>query len=211
MGALVLACGVAASRPNWTAVPARPARADLDPLLGTGPERVVVVGTDADLAAVVLRLLRTERLELPVGFVPVHRAGSAVARLWRLPAGRDAAMALATGGRPRALPLVRDDSGGVLLGRGVTGPVRGEAYCDDQLALRGRARRIEVRPGPAGVHGLVVLGGLARRPASFDGRAFQLGCEPARVTVDGVEHPRPVRRWTWYRHTEDLCAVALPD
>jgi hypothetical protein len=25
--------------------------------------------------------------------------------------------------------------------------------------------------------------------------------------VDGVPHPRPVTRWTWYRHTEDLRAI----
>jgi hypothetical protein len=24
---------------------------------------------------------------------------------------------------------------------------------------------------------------------------------------DGVAHPRPVRRWTWYRHTADLRLV----
>jgi len=24
---------------------------------------------------------------------------------------------------------------------------------------------------------------------------------------DGVPHPRPATRWTWYRHTEDLRAI----
>ncbi|HET9138808.1 MAG TPA: hypothetical protein VFO68_05530, partial [Actinophytocola sp.] len=82
MGALVLACGVPASRPDWVVVPERPGRADLDPLLAAGPDRVVVAGTDADLAAVVLRLLRTERLDLPVGYVPTLRSATT---LWRLP------------------------------------------------------------------------------------------------------------------------------
>jgi hypothetical protein len=140
-----------------------------------------------------------------VGFVPANRRVSAVAGLWRLPA---AAEEFALAGEPVAIPLVRDDSGGVLVGRGRIGPVDGEAYCDDQLALRGRARAIEVTPDPAGVRGSV-RGGLLRRRA-YRGRAFQVGCHPATVTVDGVEHPRPVRRWTWYRHTEDLRAIALP-
>jgi hypothetical protein len=212
VGALVVACGVAAGHPGAYEVPSVPGKSDLDPLLATGPDRVVVFGSDAGLAAVVLRLLRTERLAaLPVGFVPVAHRDSAVARLWNLPAARDAAVELAVGGAARPLPLVRDDSGGVLLGLGTAGPVDGEAYCDDQLALRGRARVIEVTPDPAGVAGRVVQGGRFRKRAEiFRGRAFQLGCHPVTVVHDGVTHPRPVTRWTWYRHTEDLQAISLP-
>jgi len=191
VGALVVACGDAGAGPEWTRVPAVPTRDDLDPLLAGDPERVVVLGTDADLAAVVLRLLRTDRLAVPVGFVPAGR--SAVARLWGLPSRR------------ADVPLVRDDSGGVLLGRGTVGPVHGEAYCDDQLALRGRASSIEVSPHPAGVLGTVHSGLLRRRRCH--GRAFQIGCHATSVTCDGVTHPREVKRWTWYRHTEDLQAV----
>ena len=208
MGSLVVACGVAAAHPSWRAVPAVPARLDLDPLLAEGPDRVVVVGTDASLAAVVVRLLRTDRLaEVAVGFVPEPR--STVARLWNLPPGRDAALELATTGSAAPIPLVRDDSGGVLMGLGRVAPVDGEAYCDDQLALRGRARAIEVTPDPAGVAGRVVRGRL-RRPEIFRGRAFQIGCEPTTATHDGITHPRRVNRWTWYRHTEDLRAISLP-
>jgi hypothetical protein len=205
--ALVLACGLAAPDARWREVPGLPGKSDLDPLLATGPDRVVVVGTDADLAAVVLRLLRTERLDLPVGFVPVRRRDSAVARLWGLPAD---ALEFALAGEPVRLSLVRDDSGGILVGRGRVGPVRGEAYCDDQLALRGHAAAIEVTPDPAGVRGRVVHSGLIRRARTYRGRAFQIGCHPTTVVRDGVTHPRPVPRWTWYRHTEDLRAVALP-
>jgi hypothetical protein len=191
-------------------VPAVPAKPDLDPLLADGPDRVVVVGTDASLAAVVVRLLRNALLaQVAVGFVPVAR--SAVAGLWQLPAGRDAALELATAGEARSIPLVRDDAGGVLMGLGRVAPVEGEAYCDDQLALRGRARVIEVTPDPAGVAGRVVQGGLIRRHSrTFTGRAFQIGCEPTTVVHDGITHPREVRRWTWYRHTEDLRAISLP-
>jgi hypothetical protein len=201
----MLACGIADTRPGWRQVPAIPGKADLDPLLADGPDRVVVHGTDADLAAVVLRLLRTDRLaDVAVGFVPVQPKGSHVARLWRLPAG---AVDFALAAEPVRLPLVRDDAGGVLVGLGRIGPVEGEAYCDDQLALRGRATAIEVTPDRAGVCGRVLTGPF-RRARSYRGRAFQVGCHPTTVTRDGVEHPRPVPRWTWYRHTEDLRAVA---
>jgi len=38
-------------------------------------------------------------------------------------------------------------------------------------------------------------------------RAFQLGCLPTTAVLDGHKHPRPVDKWTWYRHTEDLRLV----
>ena len=52
--------------------------------------------------------------------------------------------------------------------------------------------------------------GAGHRPdrrGSAVGRAVQLGCEPATVVLDGVPHPRPVRRWAWYRHTDDWLLV----
>jgi hypothetical protein len=152
---------------------------------------------------VVLRLLRTERLALPVGFVPDGR--SVVATLWGLPSRYADAVEFALTGEPVAVPLVRDDAGGVLVGRGTTGALEGEAYCDDQLALRGRASLIEVFPDPAGVRGTVHSRLLRRH--TYQGRAFQIGCHPTSVAHDGVPHPREVTRWTWYRHTEDLRAV----
>lgn len=208
-GALVLACGVPAARPDWRALPANPGRAELDPLLASAHGRVVVVGADADLAAVVQRLVRAERLaELTVGFVPVRPEDSTVARLWNLPAD---ALDLALSADPVPIPVVRDDSGGVLVGLGRIGPVAGEAYCDDQLALRGRAKAIEVTPDPLGVCARVISGRFGRKPRTYRGRAVQIGCRPATtVTANGVEHPRPVPRWTWYRHTEELRAVLTP-
>jgi hypothetical protein len=182
-------------RSGWCGVPARPGKADLDPLLAADLSRLVVVGSDASLAAVIVRLLRTSRLELAVGFVPVGRSFVP----WGVPSVD------ALGSSVSAFPLVRDDSGGVLVGRGVLGPLAGEAYCDDTLALRGRARLITVSPDGGGVLGRVRQGFRTRE---YRGRAFQIGCHPARVVTDGVEHPRPVRRFTWYRHTEDLRVIA---
>ncbi|WP_199429309.1 hypothetical protein [Qaidamihabitans albus] len=205
----VLACGqIATALPldglRVEALPARPGRKDVDPLLG--PE-LVVAGTDADLAAVVLRLLRTERLAVTsVGFVPTD-ADSPFARRWGLPADPRQALKLALTGTARPVPLIRDDAGGVLLGRGSLAPVSGVVYCDDQLVLRGRTRSIEVEPDRGEGAGLVVSlarGRLLNRRKSFAGRAVQFGCVPVTPVLDGVPYPRAMERWTWYRHTEDL-------
>lgn len=212
--ALVVTCGdarwpVPVTRVTALAVPARPGRADLDPVLdGLGERRLVVCGSDADLAAVALRLLRSERLAtVPVGYVP-SAPSSAVARLWSLPVVPAEAAAVALRGDPDPVPLLRDDAGGVLVGQGVLRTVRGVAYCDDELVLRGTASRIEVAPDPQ--HGLLVQvirrGLVGRRIRAAAGRALQLGCLPTTVTRDGVAD-RTRDRWTWYRHTEDLRLV----
>jgi hypothetical protein len=221
MTTLALTC------PSWTAelpaplraevevrtLPARPGREDLDLLLtpadGPTPTRLVVAGTDADLAAVVLRLLRTERLtEVAVAYLPTD-PDSAVAAIWALPTAPAAAAELALRGEPDRVPLVRDDAGGVLLGRGELRPLRGVVYCDDQLVLRGQANRLVVTPAaPAGVDvrasRVGLFGLLGRRTHAALGRAVQIGCLATTVLADGVPHPRPVTRWTWYKHTEDL-------
>jgi hypothetical protein len=206
-------------------VPSRPGRADLDPVLATpGLRRVVVAGSDADLAAVLLRLLRTERLGVELAYLPVDR-GSAAARVWGLPHGA-AALELARHGVAQAVPLVRDDAGGVLVGRGEIRSVHGEVYCDEVLALRGSARRLVVTPWPDRAE---ITGGVAVRAGRWDGapdgrtravpptaragrgsaagRAVQVGCLPATLVYDGVTHPRPVTRWAWYRHVTDWLLV----
>jgi hypothetical protein len=211
---IVVACPTAAGTLGRAAgiavrhVPARPGKAEIDPLLDVH-DHLIVAGTDADLAAVVLRLLRRERLSgVSVGFVP-STADSAVAALWGLPADPAGALESAVSGKVTAAPLIRDDKGGVLVGRGSFGTVRGEAYCDEQLAFRGAARSVDVTPaadGP-GLAVRVVTGTLRKRATTWRGRAFQLGGISVRPVCDGVEYPRAVDRWTWYRHTEDLRLV----
>ncbi|TVT03422.1 hypothetical protein FNH07_25660 [Amycolatopsis bartoniae] len=186
----------------------RPGKDEVDPLLDT--DLLVVAGTDADLAAVALRLLRKEKLgSVRVGFVPSDPA-SEVAALWGLPTDPGRALSVALNGEVDPVPLIRDDNGGVLVGRGTLGAIRGVAYCDDDVALRGTARSIEVTPDTEGGAGLtvrVVKGLVFKRPVTLAGRAFQLGCVPTRPMSDGVPFPRAVTRWTWYRHTEDLRLV----
>jgi hypothetical protein len=218
------------------AVPARPGRADVDPLLAAPLRRLVVSGTDADLAAVLVRLVRRDRLDVELAYLPTDRR-SAAARIWGLPHGA-AAVDLARGGGARPAPLVRDDSGGVLVGRGEihrrAGSMHGEVYCDGALALRGATRRVVVTPwvdaapAPGGID-TVAPPGVAVRASRWGtlpdgrqdpvppsapagrgaavGRAVQVGCLPADVVHDGVEHPRPITRWAWYRHFTDWLLV----
>lgn len=61
---------------------------NLDTVIGRY-SRLIVVGADADLGAVLTRLLRTDRLDVEVGYVPRRR--SPATRAYRLPAGRRAA------------------------------------------------------------------------------------------------------------------------
>ena len=213
-----------------------PGRASVDPFLARDVRRIVVAGRDADLAAVLVRLLRRDRLDVELAYVPTDRR-SVAARLWGLPHGRSAGE-LARHGVARPAPLVRDDSGGVLVGRGeIRGPsgaVHGEAYCDGRLVLRGAARRLVVtpRPGAAPAYGGIdepAPAGVAVRASRWGalpdgserpvpptartgrgasvGRAVQVGCLPAVVVHDGVEHPRPITRWSWYRHVTDWLLV----
>ena len=206
MAAVVLACGVdpIAQRDGVVMhrVPARPGKDDVDPVLDTlDGRRLVVAGTDADLAAVVLRLLRTERLTgVDLGYLPSAK-DSVTARIWRLPRSLEHALTAPV----RAVPLVRDDNGGVLLGAGTIAAIDGVVYCDDTRVLSGPAKLLLVTPDPGGVRVTVRHNGLLRRsgPAAI-GRACQIGGELPEILSDGVPHGRPMPRWTWYRHTEDL-------
>lgn len=219
MVAMVLACGDTDAdhvRPAVTEssdfdiqrVRARPDRTEIDPVIDQlGDRRLLVHGSDADLAAVVLRLLRRDKLaDVIVGYVPTS-ARSNAARIWGLPTDPARALSVALSAEPDRVPLIRDDQGGVLVGLGTIGPLRGVTYCDDQRLLRGPARRVEVVPRPGGP-GLSVSvtqrGWLGSRTRTATGRAVEIGCLPTTVVRDGVPHDRPVRRWAWYRHVEDL-------
>jgi hypothetical protein len=178
----------------------------IDPLL-TG--RVLVVGDDADLAAVALRLLRRELLaSVDVAYAPATR--TAVTDLWGLRRGVDAARHAATG-RVEPVPLVRDDVGGVLVGLATLDRVTGTVYVDEHRVLHGSARQLLVRPHPE--KGLAVtvadrrLAGLVRRSRTTNGRAVQIGCTATTVVSDAVAYPRPMQRWTFYKHTEPLRLV----
>ncbi len=177
---------------------------EIDPLL---EGRVIVIGDDADLNAVALRLLRRELLGAVVlGFV-AERA-TPFTELYSLPTGTDG-LRVALLGEPDPAPLLRNDVGGVLVGQAHLLDVHGTAYIDEHRVLAGAARSLLVRPDPA--KGLEVAVhrrrwfGFSRGGAVTAGRALQVGSQPPmRVIADGVRLPRPMERWTYYRHTEPM-------
>jgi hypothetical protein len=169
--------------------------------------RLVVLGTDADLASVLTRLMRAELLNVEVAYVPRRRTPAT--RAYRLPAGRRAARRAARGPAQR-LPLIRDETGAVIVGSAVWRPVdgepllHGEAVVDDAVLFDGDVAEVTVEPTAA-------LPGLRARVSGtrrwLTGRAAQLGGLAISVIRDGVAAPRPVRRSTFYRHIEGWLAV----
>jgi hypothetical protein len=166
---------------------------DIDAAIGRG-SRLIVVGSDADLAAVLTRLLRADRLDVEVG----HATGWRSARRARR-------------GTARRVPLIRDETGRVIVGtaewRGEDGaPLHGEAVVDDTQLFDGEVTGVRVEP-TASLPGLraSVTGPGRRRWVA--GRAAQLGTTGAEVVHDGVPAPRIVRRSTFYRHTEGWLLV----
>ena len=125
-----------------------------------------MVGSDADLAAVLTRLLRADRLDVEVG----HATG------WR-------AARRARRGTARRVPLIRDETGHVIVGaaewRGEDGaPLHGEAVVDDTQLFDGEVAGVRDRTDagdarPAGVRyspGQAPLGERAGRSARHHGR-----------------------------------------
>ena len=116
-----------------------------------------------------------------------------------MPTGAAAAR-LGAGGTARGVPLVRDETGSVLVGAArITGPdggpLVGEAYADDDRVFTGEIEALTVRPSPAMPGVRATAGrrrGVLRRLEWFDARAVQLGTDGGLVTRDGVTGRRPV-------------------
>jgi hypothetical protein len=171
--------------------------------------RLIVVGSDADLAAVLTRLLRTEMLKVEVGFISRRR--SPATRAYRIPAGLRAARR-ARRGSARRVPLIRDETGTAIVGAAHWRPpdvgqlLHGEAVVDDAVLFNGDVAGVRIEP-TATLPGLRarIVDGRSRR--WLTGRAAQLGTTGAAVVHDGVPAPRAARRSTFYRHTEGWLLV----
>jgi hypothetical protein len=160
--------------------------------------RVVVVGSHADLAAVLTRLLRADRLDVEVAHVR-----------WAWHARR------ARTGVATRIPLVRDDTGAVITSAAYWLPpdesaatLRGEATVDDTVLFHGDVTGVRIEP-TATMPGLraTALSSRMRPKRWVAGRAAQLGTEAALVVRDGLPTQRPIRRSTFYRHTEGWLSV----
>jgi hypothetical protein len=157
----------------------------------TASRRAIVVGSQADIATVLTRLLKADRLDVEVGHV---------SRPWHARRART--------GQAHRVPLIRDETGTVIVGSAEwTGdPLHGEAVVDDTVLFDGDVTGVRIEPTRAmpGLRAAVVGGGRRRW---VTGRAAQLGTDGALVVRDGVPTPRPVRRSTFYRHTEGWLRV----
>jgi hypothetical protein len=160
--------------------------------------RVIVVGSDADLASVLTHLLKADRLDVEVGHV---RRG------WHARRART--------GQARRVPLIRDETGTVIVGAAFWLPagedartIHGEAVTDDTLLFDGDVTGVRIEPTETmpGLRASVLTSRM--RPRRWvTGRAAQLGTDAALVVRDGLPAPRPVRRSTFYRHTEGWLRV----
>ncbi|CAN5254150.1 hypothetical protein BH09ACT8_BH09ACT8_47840 [soil metagenome] len=170
---------------------------DIDAVVAAA-SRVIVVGADPDLAAVLTRLLRTGRLAVEVAHV----------------ARRRSARKAITGAAQR-VPLIRDETSHVLVGAAFWLPaddaqtIHGEGVVDDTVLFDGDATGVRIEPIPT-VPGLraALLTSRLRPRRWVAGRAAQLGTTGAIVVRDGVPAARPVRRSTFYRHTEGWLRVS---
>lgn len=183
---------------------------EIDPLL---IGRLLVVGNDADLAAVVKRLQRRELLgQVQVSYAAV--GDSQVARVWSLPRDPAGQVRLARFGEVDVVPMLRDDNGGVLVGEATIGPVTGTVYVDEYRVVGNAARGLIVQPGTdRGLEVTVIprrILGFGRRPQTHQGRAVEVSTlpgNPAGVVADGVRRDKDVERWTYYKHTVPLRLV----
>ncbi|TCK00448.1 hypothetical protein [Nocardia alba] len=171
--------------------------------------RLIVLGADASLAAVLTHLMRTERLHVEVGFVPVDTTYAS--RVYQTGTGNGAAKR-AVEGKAIETPLIRDDTGTVLVGRAsITGvdaaKLEGEAYVDDTLLFTGKVTTMLISPTMTmpGVRARVRKG--LRKRTWVAGRAAQLGTPAAVVTRDGITTERAVPRSTFYRFEQPWLLV----
>ena len=164
--------------------------------------RVVVAGLDADLGAVLTRLIRADLLDVEVAHLPGGPGSWLSARR-------------AVSAAAQRVPLIRDDTGTALVGSALWLPpsgsdrLRGEAVVDDAVLFDGAVAGVRIEPTRT-VPGLraAVLG---RRPQRWlSGRAAQLGTTGVRVLRDGVAGSREVKRSTFYRHTTGWLQVGAP-
>ena len=109
-----------------------------------------MVGVDADLAAVLSRLLRAERLDVEVAYVPRRRTPAT--RIYRLAAGRRAARRAVSGSAGRVAADPRRDRLGDR-GPRRTGwrptigtPLHGEAVVDDTQLFDGDVAGVRIEP-----------------------------------------------------------------
>lgn len=123
------------------------------------PLRIIVLGSDAALSAVLTRLMRADHLWPQIGFVPITDAAgddeSTAARNWSLPTDPAAALKLALTGEVKPVPLIRNDAGQAVAGSATItqwdgGAMTGEIIVDDATLVQQDARGLADGGGSGG-------------------------------------------------------------
>lgn len=123
------------------------------------PLRIIVLGSDAALSAVLTRLMRADALWPQIGFVPITDAArddeSTAARNWSLPTDPAAALKLALTGEVKPVPLIRNDAGQAVAGSATItqwdgGAMTGEIIVDDATLVQQDARGLADDGGSGG-------------------------------------------------------------
>ncbi len=101
--------------------------------------RIVVLGTDAALSAVLTRMMRADYLWAEVGFIAAD--DTTAGRGWGLPDPPEEALRLAVTGQVRPVPLIRTDAGIAVAGSATIsqwddGEITGEIIVDDHILVR---------------------------------------------------------------------------
>src|SRR5699024_219683 len=121
------------------------------------PLRIVVVGTDAALAAVATYLMRKNLLRIELAHVPT--APSTAANNWGIEGGEGLEATAALTRQSMPVPLIRDDTGHAIVGYalltepGITGVssakgFTGEVYVDEHQMFSGTSTGLQIRPTP---------------------------------------------------------------
>ena len=114
------------------------------------PLRIIVIGSDAALSAVLTRMMRADIMWPQVGFVPVlddafPAGASSAAQNWSIPTEPAAALKLALTGEVKPVPLIRNDAGQAVAGSASisqwdASPMTGEIIVDDATLVQQDAR-----------------------------------------------------------------------
>lgn len=117
--------------------------------------RLIVIGTDAALSAVITRLMRADHMWIEIAYVPVEDT-SAAAQNWGLYPRAEDAFRLALEGKVAPVPTIRTDAGQAVAGSATIsqwnpGAITSEVIIDDHVLIRQDGEAL--RASQAGIYG----------------------------------------------------------
>lgn len=159
------------------------------------PLRIIVIGSDAALSAVLTRMMRADIMWPQVGFVPVlddafPAGASSAAQNWSIPTEPAAALKLALTGEVQPVPLIRNDAGQVVAGSATIShwdatPITGEIIVDDATLVQQDARAATNATDGAGEKS-------PRQPLEYGARLVPMLDAPGIAAVRAISPVEPL-------------------